>query len=157
MKVLKVLWVHIGHRTAEPNMYINTTPHNDECVRMLYIHIYTVYCILPILYTVCNVYRYICYQLTLGDTQTYWNRFCYLSSHNWTLVDLWSSARPVTNTVPKVIDFPRYNTKRSREHEILHGIFREVSRFRLHFALYLGLIWINFLTVCSIPLWRSML
>ena len=38
----------------------------------------------------------------------------------------------------KVIDFPRYTTKCSRENEILRVIFRKVSRFPLHFVLYLG-------------------
>ena len=41
-------------------------------------------------------------------------------------------------TVPKVIDFPRYNTKWSGENEILRGIFQVVSRFPLHFMLYRG-------------------
>ena len=44
----------------------------------------------------------------------------------------------LVNTVPKVIDFPRYNTKCSGEHEILRRIFRLVFRFPLHFVLYLG-------------------
>ena len=43
-------------------------------------------------------------------------------------------------TVPKEIEFPRYNTKCSWENEILCGLFREVSRFPLHFVLYLGLL-----------------
>ena len=41
-------------------------------------------------------------------------------------------------TVPKVIDFLRYNTKCSGENEILFGIFRVVSRFLLHFVVYFG-------------------
>ena len=41
-------------------------------------------------------------------------------------------------TVPKVIDFPRYNMKCSRENVILRGIFHEVSRFPLHIMLYSG-------------------
>ena len=41
-------------------------------------------------------------------------------------------------TVPKVIDFPIYKTKSSGENEILCGILRVVSRFSLHFVLYLG-------------------
>ena len=41
-------------------------------------------------------------------------------------------------TVPKVIDFPRYNTKCSGENEILRGIFHALSRFPLHFVIYLG-------------------
>ena len=41
-------------------------------------------------------------------------------------------------TVPKVIDFPIYKTKSSGENEILCGILRVVSRFFLHFVLYLG-------------------
>ena len=40
--------------------------------------------------------------------------------------------------VPKVIDFPRINTKCSVENEILCRIFRVLSRFPLHFVLYLG-------------------
>ena len=41
-------------------------------------------------------------------------------------------------TVPKVFDFPRYNRKYSGQNEILRGIFHVVSRFPVHFALYLG-------------------
>ena len=37
--------------------------------------------------------------------------------------------------VPKVIDFPRYNTKCSGKNEILRGIFHVVFRFPLHFVL----------------------
>ena len=50
-------------------------------------------------------------------------------------------------TVPKVIDFPRYNTKCSGENEILRGIFRAVSRFPLQFVLYSSDIWITFWTM----------
>ena len=39
-------------------------------------------------------------------------------------------------TVPKVIDFPRYNMKCSGVNQILRGIFHGVSRFPLHFMLY---------------------
>ena len=39
-------------------------------------------------------------------------------------------------TVPKEIDFPRYNMKCSRENVILRGIFPVVKRFPLHFMLY---------------------
>ena len=49
-------------------------------------------------------------------------------------------------TVPKVIDFPRYYRKWSRENKILSGIFRVVSRFPIHFVLYLGNLY-YFLTV----------
>ena len=35
-------------------------------------------------------------------------------------------------TVPKLIDFQRYNTKGSEEDEILRRIFYVVSRFPLH-------------------------
>ena len=50
-----------------------------------------------------------------------WDRYCKMYA--------------ATCTVPKVIDFPRYeyNTKCSGENEILRGIFRVVSRFPLHF------------------------
>ena len=41
-------------------------------------------------------------------------------------------------TVPKVIDFPRYNMKCSGVNEILSGIFHVVSRFPLHFILFRG-------------------
>ena len=41
-------------------------------------------------------------------------------------------------TVPKLIDFPRYNMKCSGENAILRGIFHVVSCFPLHFMLYLG-------------------
>ena len=48
----------------------------------------------------------------------------------------------VTNTiytVPKIIDFPRYNKKNvARKTLYYFGIFRVVSRFPLHFVLYLG-------------------
>ena len=37
-----------------------------------------------------------------------------------------------------VLDFPRYNTKCSGEHEILREIFHAASRFPLHFVLYPG-------------------
>ena len=42
------------------------------------------------------------------------------------------------NTVPKVIDFPRYNMNCSGENVILRGIFHAVSRFPLHFIYYRG-------------------
>ena len=41
-------------------------------------------------------------------------------------------------TVPKVIDFPRYNMKCSGENEILRGICPVVSGFPLHFLIYRG-------------------
>ena len=41
-------------------------------------------------------------------------------------------------TVPKVIDFPRYNMKSSGENVILRGIVHVVSRFPLHFMLNCG-------------------
>ena len=41
-------------------------------------------------------------------------------------------------TVPKEIDFPRYNMKCSGENVILCGIFHAVSCFPLHFMLYRG-------------------
>ena len=48
------------------------------------------------------------------------------------------SCRIVRCTVPKVIDFPRYNMKCSGENVILRGIFHVVSRFPLLFMLYRG-------------------
>ena len=39
-------------------------------------------------------------------------------------------------TVPKEIDFPRYNIKCSGENVILRGIFHVVSCVPLHFMLY---------------------
>ena len=42
------------------------------------------------------------------------------------------------HTVPKGIDFPRYNMKCSGENVILSGIFYVVSGFPLHFMLYPG-------------------
>ena len=42
------------------------------------------------------------------------------------------------NTVPKEIDFRRYNMKCSVENVILCGIFHVVSGFLLHFMLYRG-------------------
>ena len=44
----------------------------------------------------------------------------------------------VLYTVPKAIDFPRYNMKCRWENVILRGIFHVVSRFPLHFMLYRG-------------------
>ena len=44
----------------------------------------------------------------------------------------------ITYTVPKEIDFPRYNMKCSGENVILRGIFRVLSCFPLHFLLYRG-------------------
>ena len=41
-------------------------------------------------------------------------------------------------TVPKIINFPRYNMKCSGENVILLGIVHVVSRFPLHFMLYRG-------------------
>ena len=41
-------------------------------------------------------------------------------------------------TVPKIIDFPRYNMKCSKENVILRGIFHVASCFPLHFMLYRG-------------------
>ena len=41
-------------------------------------------------------------------------------------------------TVPKEINFPRYNMKCSGENIILRGIFHVVSCFPLHFMLYRG-------------------
>ena len=46
----------------------------------------------------------------------------------------------IVYTVPKVMDFPRYNTKCSGENKIQGAIFRVVYRFPLHFVLYLGLL-----------------
>ena len=43
-----------------------------------------------------------------------------------------------TYTVPKVIDFPRYNMKWMGGNEILRGIVHVVPRFPLHFMLYRG-------------------
>ena len=42
------------------------------------------------------------------------------------------------HTVPKVIDFPRYNMKSSRDNVILRGIVHVVSGFPLHFMFYRG-------------------
>ena len=56
-------------------------------------------------------------------------------------IEYWKSMAeipPRQCTVPKIIDFPRYNTKCSWEKEILRGIFGVAFRFPLHFVLYLG-------------------
>ena len=46
-------------------------------------------------------------------------------------------SKPTTHhTVPKKIDFPRYNITRSRENVILRRMFHVVSCFPLHFMLY---------------------
>ena len=52
----------------------------------------------------------------------------------------YSSASTVqyTYTVPKVIDYPRYNMKRSGENVIVRGIFHVLSCLTLHFMLYRG-------------------
>ena len=42
------------------------------------------------------------------------------------------------NTVPKVIDFPRYNMKCGGDNVIILGIVHEVSGFHLHFMFYRG-------------------
>ena len=42
------------------------------------------------------------------------------------------------NTVPKVIDFPRYNMKCGGDNVILRGIVHVVSGFPLHFMFYRG-------------------
>ena len=44
----------------------------------------------------------------------------------------------MTYTVPKEIDFPRYNMKYSGENVIQRGILHVVSCFPLHFMLYRG-------------------
>ena len=41
-------------------------------------------------------------------------------------------------SVPKAVDFPRYNMKFSGVNVILRGIFHVVSCFPLHFMLYHG-------------------
>ena len=41
-------------------------------------------------------------------------------------------------TVPKVIDFPRYNMKSSGQNVILRGIVHVVLHFPLHYMLYRG-------------------
>ena len=43
-----------------------------------------------------------------------------------------------TCTVPKEIDFPRYNMKCCGKNVILRGIFHVLSGFPLHFMLYRG-------------------
>ena len=49
-------------------------------------------------------------------------------------------------TVPKVIDFPRYNMKCSGENVILRGIVHVVSGFPLYISCSIAEIWIAFLT-----------
>ena len=44
----------------------------------------------------------------------------------------------VSYTVPKVINFPRYNMKCSGENVVQRGIFHVVLCFLLHFMLYRG-------------------
>ena len=48
------------------------------------------------------------------------------------------------HTVPKLIDFPRYNMKCSGENEKLCGIFHVVSRFPLYISCYFAEIMITF-------------
>ena len=52
---------------------------------------------------------------------------------NWRLI-----IDKILYTVPKVIDFKRYNIKCSGENVILRGIFHVVSGFPLHFMLFRG-------------------
>ena len=51
---------------------------------------------------------------------------------------MWFCVTIVTYTVPKEIDFPRYNMKCRGENVILHGKFHVVSCFPLHIMLYRG-------------------
>ena len=44
----------------------------------------------------------------------------------------------IVYTVPKIIDFPRYNMKCSGENVILRGIVHVASGFPLHFMFYRG-------------------
>ena len=53
-------------------------------------------------------------------------------------------------TVPKEIDFPRYNMKCSRENVILRGIFHVVYHVFIYISCYIVEIWIAFLTVYSV-------
>ena len=55
-------------------------------------------------------------------------------------------------TVPKVIDFPRYDMKSSRENMILREIVHVVSGFPLQFMLYRGNLDCFSNSVCSIYL-----
>ena len=60
--------------------------------------------------------------------------FCTLADETLISTILYSAQ----HTVPRVINFPSYNKKCSGENDIPRGIFRVVSRFPLHFVLYLG-------------------
>ena len=71
--------------------------------------------------------------------------FIWLKSHAWRyILTICNSKISPPYTVPKVIDFPIYNTKCSGENEILRRIFRVVSRFPQHFVLYISEILIPF-------------
>ena len=56
-------------------------------------------------------------------------------------------------TVPKEIDFPRYNMKCSGENVLLRGIFPVLSCFPLHFLLYRGNL--DYFSEISTPLRRD--
>ena len=55
----------------------------------------------------------------------------------WRAMSINTVVSTVPCTVRKVIDFSKNSTKWNGKNEILRGIFREVSRFRLQFVLYL--------------------
>ena len=64
----------------------------------------------------------------------------YAARHVCTLSSSFTFTEPASgcHTVPKVIDFPRYNMKCSGENVILRGIVHVVSGFPLHFMFYSG-------------------
>ena len=63
--------------------------------------------------------------------------------------DLFNILEVQLYTVPKVIDFLRYNMQCSGEHVILRGIFHVVSGFPVYISCYIAEIWIAYLTVYS--------
>ena len=73
--------------------------------------------------------------------------FCVVDGSTHVAAPTWRHPRSRTHvaaptclhfTVPKVIDFPRYDMKCSGENVILRGIFHLVSCFPLHFMLFRG-------------------
>ena len=59
--------------------------------------------------------------------------FCFRSGFKF----CWQTST-TPQTVPNIINFPRYNRKCNGEDKILRGLFQDISCFHLHFVLYRG-------------------
>ena len=104
-----------------------------------FLHSYMYICVVIILRW-CWIRQSLVGGRSLPGFQPFWNNIGHLL-----LECSYLSVFPV-NTVPKVIDFPIYNTKCSGENEILRGIFGVVFRFH-YISCYISEIWITFWTV----------